>query len=57
MSCILYKRSEHLRDMIYNDDDYWSQEFYFFTEFWLLNVLMIELISSQRHCLYNSKEQ
>ncbi len=24
MSCILYKRSKHLQDVIYNDDNCWS---------------------------------
>ncbi len=46
MSCMSYKQSEHLQDVIYNDDDCWSWESHFFTEFWLLNVLMIKSISS-----------
>ncbi len=56
MSCMSYKQSECLQDMIYNDDDCWSWESHFFTEFWLWNVLMIESISSQRHYLYSSRE-
>ena len=51
------KQSESLQSMIYNDDDYWFQESYFFTELWLLNVLMIKLISSWKHHLYSLKEQ
>ncbi len=57
MSYIFYKWSERLWNIIYNDDDCWFQEFYFFTEFWLLNVLMIKSTSSQRYHLYNSRKQ
>ncbi len=57
MSCMLYKQSECLQDVIYNNDNCQFQEFYFFTELWLLNVLMIKSIFSWKYYLYNSKEQ
>ncbi len=57
MSRTLYKQIERLQSVIYNDDDCRSQESYFFTELWLLNVLMIKSISSWKHHLYNLREQ
>ncbi len=48
MSCTLYKRSEHLQNMIYNDDDCQSQESYFFIKLWCNDCLFNNIRYIQR---------